>query len=499
MASAAGSRNVAGNPGGNGTPSASRYRAASSTAINAFAAGRSRTRTRLARSHQCRRSSRQLPDSHARAQSPQRSRSPSRSSKSWTPSGCAPDTRDRAIATAPPPLRWRSDRAVREDRVCPESPRNCDPDQSTRPARAAPPAAHRRRRYNSRHRKTAGQQRKATAFPSPRVVTRISPRSMLRQNLLRRRHIEEIAQALAIALQQNRKRGISRRHRQQIRGALALLPQRRALPRRGVSAAASARPAASRNFAANSERRAQLPQHQFAQLLRRRQQQCSLRSASSLSGKRSTNPSSDHMVSHFHATLGAQLRRHRHAPRSMHAAAEWRKHANAPVAQFVAAHAPSRCPGRWALVAWRRPALRDSASGFRRHSHPGCVRSTSCVNAAVRGIRSSSRVIAPMCRPNSAGRPGASPCQNGILPGSPGAGETITRSWVISSIRQRGSAEHESFRRRGSRKPSPRRVRRRARLSLRPARNTPYSPRSGIVPPFRMAMRLAPCRGVSGW
>ena len=41
-----------------------------------------------------------------------------------------------------------------------------------------------------------------------------------------------------------------------------------------------------------------------------------------------------------------------------------------------------------------------------------------------------------MARPSSAGRPGVSPCQNGSLPGCPGAGVTSTRSGVMSSIRQ---------------------------------------------------------------
>ncbi len=41
-----------------------------------------------------------------------------------------------------------------------------------------------------------------------------------------------------------------------------------------------------------------------------------------------------------------------------------------------------------------------------------------------------------MRRPNSSGRPGPSPFQKGILPGSPGAGVTRTRSWVISTMRQ---------------------------------------------------------------
>ena len=47
----------------------------------------------------------------------------------------------------------------------------------------------------------------------------------------------------------------------------------------------------------------------------------------------------------------------------------------------------------------------------------------------------SSRTNAPSARPSSSGRPGRSPCQNGILPGSPGAGVTVTRSNVMSSIR----------------------------------------------------------------
>ena len=49
---------------------------------------------------------------------------------------------------------------------------------------------------------------------------------------------------------------------------------------------------------------------------------------------------------------------------------------------------------------------------------------------------SASPTNAPSARPSSIGRPTASPCQNGSLPGTPGAGETVTRSWAISSIRQ---------------------------------------------------------------
>jgi hypothetical protein len=47
----------------------------------------------------------------------------------------------------------------------------------------------------------------------------------------------------------------------------------------------------------------------------------------------------------------------------------------------------------------------------------------------------SSREKRPIASPNSYGRPMPSPFQNGIAPGTPGAGETSTRSRVISSIR----------------------------------------------------------------
>ena len=48
----------------------------------------------------------------------------------------------------------------------------------------------------------------------------------------------------------------------------------------------------------------------------------------------------------------------------------------------------------------------------------------------------SSRDAAPIFWPSSNGRPTPSPFQNGTAPGTPGAGETSTRSRVISSIRQ---------------------------------------------------------------
>ncbi len=55
--------------------------------------------------------------------------------------------------------------------------------------------------------------------------------------------------------------------------------------------------------------------------------------------------------------------------------------------------------------------------------------------ASSSGSAPTSRTKAPSARPSSSGRPSWSPFQNGRRPGTPGAGETRTRSRVMSSIR----------------------------------------------------------------
>ena len=55
--------------------------------------------------------------------------------------------------------------------------------------------------------------------------------------------------------------------------------------------------------------------------------------------------------------------------------------------------------------------------------------------AAGSGMLDISRRNLPSARPSSSGRPGASPFQNGIRAGSPGAGVAMTRSAVMSWIR----------------------------------------------------------------
>ena len=83
---------------------------------------------------------------------------------------------------------------------------------------------------------------------------------------------------------------------------------------------------------------------------------------------------------------------------------------------------------------------RDAWSARKRSRFSAAPGSRSCsftsrVSAAGCGRARNSRTMAPMRRPNSSGRPGPSPFQNGILPGSPGAGVTSTRSCVMSTMR----------------------------------------------------------------
>ncbi len=82
----------------------------------------------------------------------------------------------------------------------------------------------------------------------------------------------------------------------------------------------------------------------------------------------------------------------------------------------------SRCSARYARTFSAAQASRPAASRRSRASSSGSP--------------PSSRRNAPTARPSSSGRPSWSPFQNGSRPGTPGAGETRTRSRVMSSIRQ---------------------------------------------------------------
>ena len=125
----------------------------------------------------------------------------------------------------------------------------------------------------------------------------------------------------------------------------------------------------------------------------------------------------------------------RERPRRVHAWPERREEAHAPVADLVAEPLDhdravvGHGPGRLGLLV----EVRDEVAGGAL-VEPERRAGASRRRARARSPRSS-RVNAPIARPSSIGRPGLSPFQNGILPGSPGAGTTTTRSYVMSSIR----------------------------------------------------------------
>ena len=180
---------------------------------------------------------------------------------------------------------------------------------------------------------------------------------------------------------------------------------------------------------------------------------------------------------------------------------------------------PTARAGRAASRPSRRACARARACGrrARRRGLPLVVRYASrlsaaprvevvlarqAARAASRGGAASSRVSRPSARPSSTGRAARSPCQNGILPGSPGAGvdqHAVARD--LDDAPARG-ARARRCRPRGSRRPSPRRARRRAgppRASRRTrvaavGEEHAVEAAVGIVPAFATTSRCAPSR-----
>ena len=99
-----------------------------------------------------------------------------------------------------------------------------------------------------------------------------------------------------------------------------------------------------------------------------------------------------------------------------------------------------RSSGTWPQ-AWRCSPRYASTLSAAQASRPG--RGQPLPGRRPRAGEPTSRRNAPSARPSSSGRPSWSPFQNGSRPGTPGAGETSTRSRVMSSIRQERGAEGE--------------------------------------------------------
>ena len=154
------------------------------------------------------------------------------------------------------------------------------------------------------------------------------------QHLQQRRHVEDIAQTLAIGFEQDGKAGVAAGHGQQIVGALALQPQRRAAvcpPARQQQGAGGALTELCRK----QRGRAELPLHQLRRLGRRQQQRAHVRRSVRLGKAQHEAVLAAHGF-HVRASVGADLCRRRHRPGRVDPAAEWSEDADAPVAQFIA-------------------------------------------------------------------------------------------------------------------------------------------------------------------
>ena len=155
----------------------------------------------------------------------------------------------------------------------------------------------------------------------------------------------------------------------------------------------------------------------------------------STSGRWSAIPSSRPDRLRVEAERLAKTRAERERPRRVHARAERRQDDDAPVADLVAeALDDDRAVGR--DDAGRRLLVAQELEQVRRGALVAAVLRRSRASACSSGSAASSRAVLPIAAPSSTGRPTPSPFQNGTEPGTPGAGETSTRSRVISSIRQ---------------------------------------------------------------
>ena len=153
------------------------------------------------------------------------------------------------------------------------------------------------------------------------------------------------------------------------------------------------------------------------------------------SGKCSAMPSSDQSDCAWTSSVSRSLAASAIAHGRVHAAAERREDADAPVADLVSEALDDDRPVG-GDDAGRRLLLAEEGDEVARGALVEPVVPPSRAAASSSSRATSSRVAAPMRSPSSAGRPMPSPFQKGATPGTPGAGETRTRSRVMSSMRQ---------------------------------------------------------------
>ena len=230
------------------------------------------------------------------------------------------------------------------------------------------------------------------------------------------------------------KRRVLAGDREQVGGPLALLPQRRA-PVGPALGSSSARAAHSRNREANIAVPGSCDDDQLVDLVGVDEQLVVGQLVDRLGQADHDAVVAPHELDR-HAPPLAEAVLEGHGPRRVHLGAERREHADPPVADLVAepldhdrAVVGHHAGGLGLLVevgdeVGGGPLVEAAvAEPLRSGRRPGRRRGARGRTRRWRG-------------PSSSGRPGPSPCQNGIFPGCPGAGVTITFWKVMSSMRQ---------------------------------------------------------------
>ena len=227
--------------------------------------------------------------------------------------------------------------------------------------------------------------------------------------------VEDVAQALAIRLEQDRKTGVAGGDREQVGRSSPLQPQGRAPTR--VPPRQQQR--SGRVFAEvgrEEGRGAQLPDDLILDLFRAGKQPVhGGRFVRFGEAKHDSVVAPDQI--HFARRALAEPLRRGHGPRRSGRAprrgTRWRS-ANR---QLRRENTRRRCSDRRALRPWPAPGRRDSGADSARPAASRVQSLSSCSIASGRGRLEQPPDQRPIARPNSSGRPGPSPRQNGIRPG----------------------------------------------------------------------------------
>ncbi len=305
------------------------------------------------------------------------------------------------------------------------------------------------------------------------------------QQLVQARHVEHVAQALAVGLEHDRELRVALGDLEQRLALEPLLPQRRAAARVGARDQQRAAGVLA-EAGAEQGRAAELADDEVLELVRLDHHEVRagrLVGVGQVDDDAVVGPDRVRLEAVALADAGAE----REPPGGVHAAAVRAEDAQPPVADLVAE----------ALDHDRAVARHDARRRLLLAQEVDEVAGGELVEVVVALERASgpastaSRAKAPIASPSSRGRPSPSPFQNGTAAGHAGSGRddhAVARDLLDPPAR---GAEQERLARAAPRRPSPRRARRRGG---RPGRLTENSPRSGIVPALVIASARAPRR-----